>query len=137
MQDTLSFTKFSPDIIGLSETRITEKVNSYYHPHLPNYKYYPSPKSTTSAGSAGVFVKTSFVVTLRNDLDISVPGIFETFWFDIEHKTGGKKSTFGVVYRHCGVTDIPFLNENLNPLFQSLTGKILSFIFLVILIVTP
>ena len=136
LQETLSFTNFLPDIIGLSETRITEKVNSYYHPHLPNYKYYPSPKSTTRAGSAGVFVKTSFVVTLRSDLDISVPGIFETLWFDIEHKSGGKKVHLEWFIDTAGVLISHFLNENLNPLFQSLTGKILSFIFLVILIVT-
>ena len=123
LQETLSFTKFSPDIIGLSETRITEKVNSYYHPHLPNYQYYPSPKSTTRAGSAGVFVKTSFVVTLRSDLDISVPGIFETLWFDIEHKSGGKKSTFGVVYRHCGDTDIPFFERKLESTLSKLNRE--------------
>ena len=53
-------------------------------------------------------------MNLRNDLDISVPGVFETLWFDIEHKIGGKKSIFGLVYRHCdGSVDIPFFQRKL------------------------
>ena len=69
---TLRLLNFAPDIIGLTETRITETVNSYYNPHIENYVYYPSPKSTKGAGSAGVFIKSSLVATVRHDLDISV-----------------------------------------------------------------
>ena len=88
---SLRLLNFSPDIIGLSETRITDIVNTYYKPHLENYVYYPSTNSSLRAGSAGIFVKSSLVVTKRGDLDISVPGLFETVWVDVEHKFGGKK----------------------------------------------
>ena len=120
---TLTNLKFAPDIIGLSETKITETVNSYYNPHIENYDYYPSPKSTNRAGSAGVFIKSSISATLRFDLDISVPGLFETLWFDINHSTGGKKSTFGIVYRHPGVWDIPFLEHKLESALAKLNQK--------------
>ena len=95
LNDTLTMLNFSPDIIGLSETRITQRVNKHYKPHIDNYKYYPSLPSSTDAGSAGVFIKSSLDVTIRNDLDISIPGLFETIWFDIEHKHGGKKALLG------------------------------------------
>ena len=68
---------FTPDIIALSETNLTTKSNSYYNQKLPNYTYYYS-KSNTKTGSVGVFIKNSFTVDIRYDLDISVPGIFET-----------------------------------------------------------
>ena len=87
----LSMLNFSPDIIALCETKITSKVNCYYKPYLPNYVYYKS-ESSTHSGSVGVFINDSFSVYPRNDLDISQPGIFETVWFDIEHKIAGKKA---------------------------------------------
>ena len=90
---TLALLKLEPDIIGLTETKITTKVNSYYKPHLTNYEFYQS-KSSTNSGSAGVFIKNTLEVEIRNDLDISIPGIFETVWFDITHKQRGKKKYF-------------------------------------------
>ena len=58
LHSRLAILNFNPDIIGLSETKITDKVNSNYNPHLDGYKFYQS-KSTTTHGSVGVFVKIS------------------------------------------------------------------------------
>ena len=123
LNKTLSLLKFQPDIIALSETHITEKSNSYYHPHMPGYKYFASTKSSLKKGSAGVFVKLSLSATERKDLDISVPGVFETVWFDVDHRTRGKSSTFGVVYRHCGSTEIPFFQRKLETVMSRLNQK--------------
>lgn len=112
LNNMLHFLNVNPDIIGLSETRITTKVNAFYHPHLENYSFYQS-NSSTHSGSVGVFIKNSLSVNPRNDLDISVPGLFETVWFDIDHGLRNKKSTFGIIYRHPGVTDIPFFERRL------------------------
>ena len=81
----LALLEFVPDIIAFSETKITSEVNAYYKPHINGYNFYKS-ESCTRAGSVGVFVKDSFIVKERNDLDISVPGLIETVWFDIEQK---------------------------------------------------
>ena len=118
---TLALLKLEPDIIGLTETKITTKVNSYYKPHLTNYEFYQS-KSSTNSGSAGVFIKNTLEVEIRNDLDISIPGIFETVWFDITHKQRGK-NTFGVIYRHHGITDIPFFERRLEASIAKLNVK--------------
>ena len=77
LHSSLAMLNFKPDIIGLSETKITSKVNSYYNPYLDNYTFYQS-QSSTHFGSVGAFIKNPLDVTIRKDLDISVPGIFET-----------------------------------------------------------
>ena len=77
------------DIIGVTETKITDKVNSYYNPNLAGYTFYHSRSSTTH-GSAGVFIHNSLNVTLRKDLDISIPGISETVWLEIESSSEEK-----------------------------------------------
>ena len=115
----LSLLEFEPDIIGLSETKITTKVNSYYNPHLDGYTYRQSISSTRS-GSVGVFIKNTLVFNMRDDLDITVPGVFETIWFDVVHKQGGKKSTFGQVYRHHEKIDIPFFEHRLETIISKL-----------------
>ena len=45
---------FIPDIIALSETRITKTVNKEFYPFLPNYTYLNIP-FFTSAGRVGCF----------------------------------------------------------------------------------
>ena len=128
----LSTLKFEPDIIGFSETKITTQVNSYYKPYLKNYTFYPDiddvgGTSSTVSGSVGVFVKDSLVVKIRKDLDITVPGIMETIWFDVEHRGRGKKSTFGIVYRHCGYTSIPFFERRLEQILIKLNNENANF----------
>ena len=74
-----------PDIIVLSETKITWVRNSYYKPDLEGYTFYQSQSSSTH-GSVGVFINNSLDIVIRDDLDITVPGIFETVQFDVKHK---------------------------------------------------
>ena len=90
LTNTFAILDFYPDIIGLSETKITSKTNTHFNPSIPNYTFFQSQSSTCS-GSVGVFIKNSFVVKIRNDLHITVPGLFETIWFDVEHKKGVKE----------------------------------------------
>ena len=70
-----------------------------------------------------MFIKKSLDIDIRNDLDISIPGIFETFWFDVHHETRGKRSTIGVIYRHPGITDIPFFERRLESSLSKLNIK--------------
>ena len=119
LNNTLASLDFNPDIIGLSETKLTTKTNSHYNPSIQNYNFFQS-QSCTFSGSVGVFIKNSFVVKIRNDLDITVPGMFETVWFDLEHKNKKEKSTFAVLYRHPGFTDIPFFQRKLETSLEKI-----------------
>ena len=118
-EHTLDKMKTNIDIIGVTETKITDKVNSYYHPNLKGYKFYHSRSSTTH-GSAGVFIHKSLNVNKRNDLDISIPGMFETVWLDIESSGEAKKCVIGIIYRHPGITEIPFFQRKLEKTLSSL-----------------
>ena len=126
LTNTFSTLDFCPDIIGLSETKITAKANSHYNPCITGYNFFQSQSSTCS-GSVGVFVKNSFVVKIRNDLDITVPGLFETIFVDIEHENRRKKITFGIIYRHPGFTDIPFFQRKLESTLEKLNRSQNSF----------
>ena len=118
----LALLDFVPDIIAFSETKITSRVNAYYKPHIDGYEFYKS-ESSTCAGSVGVFVKDDLIVNERPDLDISVPGLIETVWFDIEQKVHGKKLTIGVFYRHHGLTDIPYFERRLEAVMTKLNAS--------------
>ena len=52
-----------PDIIVLSETKITLIRNSYYKPHLEGYTFYQSQSSSTH-GSVGVFINNSLDIVI-------------------------------------------------------------------------
>ena len=110
----------NPDLILLSETKITDKVNTNYIPHLDNYTYRNMP-SKTFFGSTGVFFHNSLVPTFRNDLSCSEKGLYEMLWFDITSKK--RKSTFGIVYRHTGTTDIPSFTNRLEKIVRKLNSE--------------
>ena len=79
-----------------------------------------SPSLILFFGSVGVFVKNSLNIKIREDLDLSVPGLFETLWFDVEPKQRGKRTTIGVFYRHNGITDIPYFERRLESSLSKL-----------------
>ena len=112
-----------PDIIAFSETKITEKSHTNYHPFLDGYKYH-GVKSKTHFGSVGFFTRNNFVPTRRHDLNCSEKGLFEMIWFDVF--SGGNnsaKTTIGVVYRHCGRTDIPSFTRRLGNIVSKLNRE--------------
>ena len=113
LTNTFSTLDFCPDIIGLSETKITAKANSHYNPCITGYNFFQSQSSTCS-GSVGVFVKNSFVVKIRNDLDITVPGLFETIFVDIEHENRRRKLHSELFIGILDSLTFRFFKENLN-----------------------
>ena len=117
----LAVTNFTPDIIALTETKITTTVNLDFHPILPNYTFFNTP-STTASGGAGIFIRNSLKFILRNDLSCSKDALFETIWVDIfSGKNNESKCTIGVIYRHNGLQELPTFNEYLESVFERLT----------------
>ena len=110
----------TPDLICLSETKITEKVHTDFHPHLENYKYY-GIKSKTHFGSVGVFIRDNLVYSRRHDLDCSEKGLFEMFWLNISPvNSNSAPSTIGIIYRHCGDTSIPSFTRRMEKIIHKL-----------------
>ena len=58
IQITLQTSNCYPTIIALEETKITQTVNTEFHPHLDNYTYL-NIASSISGGSVGVFIKNN------------------------------------------------------------------------------
>ena len=56
-----------PDIIAISETKITSSTNQDYKPNIENYSFYNIP-SISSCDVIGVFVHNSLKYSIRNDL---------------------------------------------------------------------
>ena len=105
-----------PDLIVLSETKITDKVHSDYNPHINGYSFKNMP-SKTHFGSAGVFFHNSLDPIFRDDLNCTEKGLYQMLWFDINSQN--RKTTFGILYRHGGNTEIPFFTNRLEKLCAS------------------
>ena len=88
----------SPDIIGVSETRINDHniVSSDYSLNGYTFIYDNSPNNGR-AGGAGLYIKNGIDFSVRNDLKITSDDC-ESIW--IETKVNDKKSIIASIYRH-------------------------------------
>ena len=119
LQNFLVTTNCYPSIIALAETKITQTVNTEFHPHLENYTYL-NVASSTHFGSVGVFIKKDINYAVRQDLNMWQSKMWETLWLEIDfNKT---KNFIGVVYRHTGMTDIPFFSRTLEKNLKKITN---------------
>ena len=122
LKHSLRRMNFKPDLICLTETKITTTVNTYFQPEMDDYEYIQA-KSNNDAGSVGLFFHDSLDITRRYDLDITVPGLFETLWVNVARVGSKKKCVVGVVYRHPGVTELPFFEKRLEKTMKMLTKE--------------
>ena len=112
-----------PDLITFSETKITDIVNTYYHPYLEGYTYH-GISSKTYFGSVGVFIRNSLIFNIRTDLNCSERALFEMIWFDISsNDINARKSTVGIVYRHHGKPSIPCFTSKMKNIIQKLNRE--------------
>ena len=130
MTDLLHFlSKFDkkPDLICLSETKITEKVNTNYNPHLDGYTF-EKIKSKTHAGGVGIFYRNSLNCTMRSDLNCSIQGLFEMLWFDVScSEQNNQKTTVGIIYRHRGEAAIPSFTSRMENVLNKLNREKANF----------
>ena len=111
LNDLLADLNLEPDVIALTETKITEVTNNDFCPTLDNYSFINIP-SETKSGSVGVFLRDNLNYSLRKELCRSVKGQYETLWVDIlSNSRKFKKITLGVVYRHPGLGDLNTFSE--------------------------
>ena len=89
-----------PDIIALSETKITDKVNENPHVDIAGYNFIFS-KSPTCFGGVGLYISVKIDYKVREDLDITKKqGCHcETLFIEL-NSNKKKKQVIGIVYRH-------------------------------------
>ena len=115
LQNFLSSANCYPSIIALAETKITDTVNSDFHPHLENYEYFNVP-SSIYCGGVCVFIKSGVNYERRLDLEMWQSKMWETLWLEVDfNKT---KNFIGVVYRHNGEADILLFSRTLEKKFE-------------------
>ena len=123
MNDLLHFLSHfdkKPDIISLTETKITEKSNTHYNPFLENYTFL-NVKSKTHFGGVGIFIRKSLTFNLRTDLSCAENGLYEMLWFDVSCNTpNSRKTTVGTVYRHPGLATISSFTSRMEQILDKL-----------------
>ena len=116
-----------PDIIALSETKLTNKINTHYHPHLDNYTFFGT-RSKSYFGGVGVFIRNTLTCNVRNDLNCSEYGLFEMLWFDsLCIRRNAQKTTIGIVYRHQGSPNIPSFTSRMENILNKLNHERANF----------
>ena len=88
-----------PDIIALSETKITEKVNSDALVDIDGYVFVHK-KSATHFGGVGFYISQKIDYKLREDLDMTDKNCdCQTLFIETTAKNKAKQ-VIGVLYRH-------------------------------------
>ena len=104
-----------PDIIALSETKITHKVNENPHVDIAGYKFIYS-KSSTFFGGVGLYISVKLEYEIREDLDITEKQEChcETLFIELTSRKK-KKHVIGIVYRHP--------KSQINPNYRKFTSE--------------
>ena len=106
IENLLITTKFSPDIIIISETKLKPEIQL---PHtLPNYSFICT-NSPTNAGGVGIFIKSSYTFTQTSHFNLNA-NFCEDIWIEIL-MLNSKKIIIGAIYRHPSYKINPFLNN--------------------------
>ena len=117
-----------PDIISLTETKITETNNTHFNPFLENYTFY-NIRSKTHFGSIGMFIRDNLSCKLRPDF--TEKGLFEMLWFEISfNERNSDKSIFGIIYRHPGLATIPTFTTRIENIIEKLNQEKVTYYIL-------
>ena len=121
--DFLKDLEEKPDIIALSETKITEKCYTYYNPYLEGYRF-KRVLSKTHFGGVGFFIRNNLSFTLRHDLNCSWQSLFEMIWFEVSSSSSNaQKSVIGIVYRHSSIPNIPCFTRKMENVINTLNRE--------------
>ena len=109
----LSEFSYSFSVIGLTETRLNDRLENNFNHDLDSYTFV-SQHSLSNAGGVGFYVKDNCCYDVRHGLSDSVAG-FKTLWIEIQ-SNHNQNIICGVIYRrpHSNVDALMiFLNQTL------------------------
>ena len=114
LQYLLSCTKNNFDIIGVTETRITNQLSLLNNLNLNNYSHEFTPTETTTGGTLP-YIANHLSYKCRNDLHIYKKNELESTFIKIINP---KK--MGVIYRHPSMYLTDFNSNYLNKLLENI-----------------
>ena len=112
IEEFITEIKYSPEIIGISETKINS--NTCLNLNIPNFDFFHND-SPTNAGGVGIYVNQSLKYKLRNDLLLNVPNC-EDLWAEVSTDQGS--IIFAVIYRHPSTNFLVFEKALCNTLTE-------------------
>ena len=118
MKNLLSFLDHPFDVIGISETKISEQRHITTNISVEGYVFENTP-TETHFGGVGLYIKNGINFNKRNDLSKSLRGISESIFVELLG-TNGKKVLVGCVYRH----PTPPISEFFELFFNDILAKI-------------
>ena len=95
LQELVSFCRYSPDVICVSDTRDPKFASDFT---LPSYSFRQAIPKFVSGGVA-IYVKQSLFCKERNDLAFQISDC-ENAWMEIRRERDGQAVVIGAVHRH-------------------------------------
>ena len=92
IDELLGLISCSPEIMVISETKITKRNNNFVH--IENYHFH-SFDSSTNSGGIGIYLHTTLNYKLRPDLSLNVD-LVEDIWVEIKQRTAPRPTLSGV-----------------------------------------
>ena len=120
LKTLLSFLNHSFDIIGISETKISEQLNQNINLNIDGYTF-EGTSTETHFGGVGLYIKNGINFNKRNDLSKSLRGISESIFVELSGPNG-KKLLVGCLYRHPTPKVSKFIELFLNEILAKI-GK--------------
>ena len=95
IEEFLQDLQYTPEIVAISETKITK--NSKYNYKIPNYNFIHTD-SASNAGGVAFYIKKEPNYNIRNDITLDVSNC-ESLWIEL-HSAHTQKLIVGVIYCH-------------------------------------
>ena len=118
LKNLLSFLDHPFDVIGISETKISEQRHITTNISIEGYVFENTP-TETHFGGVGLYIKNGINFNKRNDLSKSLRGISESIFVEMLG-TNSKKVLVGCVYRH----PTPPISDFFELFFNEILAKI-------------
>ena len=124
LRTVLSRLKFSFDIIGISEHKISKESPPSNNIEIAGYNEFEFEPTGTSHGGVGFYIKNGLDYVVRNDLKLNSPGNFEAIFIEIIIPDR-KNLIVGCIYRHpsSSISLHSFVSDHLEPVIVKISKE--------------
>ena len=124
LRTVLSRSKFSFDIIGISEHKIGKNSPPSNNIQITGYNDFDFEPTGTTHGGTGFYIKKGINYKIRDELNVNIPGQFEAIFAEII-LPDRKNLIVGCLYRHPSspVSVRDFTSEHMEPILSKISKE--------------
>ena len=124
LRTVLSRSKFSFDIIGISEHKIGKNSPPSNNIEITGYNDFDFEPTGTTHGGTGFYIKKGINYKIRDELNVNIPGQFEAIFAEII-LPDRKNLIVGCLYRHPSspVSVRDFTSEHIEPILSKISKE--------------